>query len=114
MSGGIAFVFDETDEFPARCNRDMVSLQTLTDPVDINMVRGMIQRHIDATQSDFARKILNHWEDSLPRFVCVVPNDYARMLQLVKEAEAEGLSGDEAVMATFALNSKDVARVSGN
>ena len=43
-----------------------------------------------------------------------MPNDYARMLQLIKEAEAEGLSGDEAVMATFALNSKDVARVSGN
>jgi glutamate synthase (NADPH/NADH) large chain len=114
MSGGIAYVFDENDEFPARCNQDMVSLQKLADPVEIDVVKGMIKRHVDATQSEFARKLLNHWEDSLPRFVCVVPNDYARMLQSVKEAEAEGLGGDEAVMATFTLNSMDAARVSGN
>jgi glutamate synthase (ferredoxin) len=82
--------------------------------VEIDVVKGMIKRHVDATQSEFARKLLNHWEDSLPRFVCVVPNDYARMLQSVKEAEVEGLSGGEAVMATFTLNSMDAARVSGN
>jgi len=36
------------------------------------------------------------------------------MMQMFKEIEASGLSGDDAVMAAFELNIKDVARVSGN
>ena len=80
-------MFDEKDEFPAKCNKEMVSLQKLTDPAGIDMVKGMIQRHVDATQSAFAQRILDHWDDSLPRFVCVMPNDYERMMQLVKEVE---------------------------
>jgi glutamate synthase (ferredoxin) len=114
MSGGIAYVFDEDDEFPARCNREMVSLQKLTDSTEIDLVKDLLQRHVEATQSEFARHILENWAESLPKFICVVPNDYARMMQTFKEVEAAGLSGDEAVMEAFTLNSKDVARVSGN
>ncbi|MBK9925286.1 MAG: glutamate synthase large subunit [Anaerolineales bacterium] len=114
MSGGIAYVFDEEDELPSRCNKEMVSLQKLTDASEIEYVKGMLQRHVAATQSDFAKHILSNWEESLPKFVCVLPNDYARMMQMVKEVEASGLSGEEALMAAFELNTKDVARVGGN
>jgi len=114
MSGGIAYVFDEEDELPAKCNKEMVSLQKLNDASEIELVKCMLQKHVEATQSDFAGHILTHWEESLPKFVCVMPNDYARMMQMFKEIEASGLSGDDAVMAAFELNIKDVARVSGN
>ncbi len=114
MSGGVAYVFDEYDEFPSRCNLDMVSLKKLIDPSEIAAVKGMLQRHLEATQSEFARRILDDWNASLPKFVCVVPHDYARMAQLFKDVAATGLSGEEAIMAAFELNIKDVARVSGN
>ena len=83
-------------------------------PLRSNVVKCMLQKHVEATQSDFAKHILNNWEESLPKFVCVLPNDYARMMQMMKEVESSGLSGDEAMMAAFDLNMKDVARVTGN
>lgn len=114
MSGGIAYVFDERGEFPDRCNKEMVSLQPLEDPEEAEFVRGLLERHLEATGSDYARRILLDWERSQARFVCVVPKDYARMMNLFKEMESAGLSGEEAVMAAFQANSRDLARVSGN
>jgi glutamate synthase (NADPH/NADH) large chain len=114
MSGGVAYVFDEKDELPANCNKEMVSLQALTDPADIEQVKTMLQRHVDATQSSFARRILANWEESLTKFVRVMPNDYERMMQIFKQVESSGLSGEEAIMAAFELNRNDVSRVSGN
>jgi glutamate synthase (ferredoxin) len=114
MSGGIAYIFDEKDELPANCNKEMVSLQKLTDPVDAAKVRTMLKRHVEATQSAFAQRILADWDESLTKFVCVMPNDYQRMMRIFKEIESSGLSGEEAVMAAFELNRNDVSRISGN
>ncbi|HEX2998211.1 MAG TPA: hypothetical protein VHP14_25525 [Anaerolineales bacterium] len=114
MSGGIAYVFDERGEMPAKCNTDMVALQVLTEPDEIEYVKTMLQRHLDATQSAYAERILASWEECLPKFVRVMPRDYERIMKLFKEVESSGLSGDEALMAAFELNKSDVSRVSGN
>jgi len=114
MSGGIAYVLDEKGEMAANCNTDMVDLQTLSDPDEINFVKMMLQRHLDATQSTFAQRVLTNWEECLSKFVCVVPKDYERMLKLLKEVESSGLSGEEVLMAAFELNKDDASRVSGN
>ncbi len=114
MSGGIAYVFDERGEMPENCNTDMVTLQAMTEPDDIDYVRRMLKCHLEATHSSFAERILANWEESLPKFVRVMPQDYERMLKRFKEVEATGLSGDEALMAAFVSNKSDVHRVSGN
>ena len=43
-----------------------------------------------------------------------MPKDYKRVLEAFAEVKAQGLSGDEAVMAAFESNKSDVARVGGN
>jgi glutamate synthase (ferredoxin) len=43
-----------------------------------------------------------------------LPTDYGRVLQARAEAEAQGLSGEVAVMAAFEANRRDLARVGGN
>jgi glutamate synthase (ferredoxin) len=43
-----------------------------------------------------------------------MPKDYKRVLQAFAEVAAQGLSGDEAVMAAFEQNKRDVSRVGGN
>ena len=48
------------------------------------------------------------------QFVKVLPKDYSRVLRALAEAEAAGLSGDDAVMAAFEANRRDLARVGGN
>jgi glutamate synthase (ferredoxin) len=63
--------------------------------------------------SQKANKVLASWKESLPKFVKVMPRDYKRVLQAIAKAEADGLSGDEALAAAFEANAKDAARVGG-
>jgi len=114
MSGGIAYVLDETGDFHRRCNREMVLLERLEDSQEIKEVEQMIGRHAEYTKSERAGFILGRWEEMVPRFVKVLPKDYKRMLDAVKRVEEAGLSGEEAIMAAFEANKLDLARVSGN
>jgi glutamate synthase (ferredoxin) len=114
MSGGIAYVLDETGDFPTRCNKQMVGLDKLEDAEETELVRQMVARHADYTRSQRAFKILALWEEMVPKFVKVLPKDYKRMIDAIKRAHDAGLSGDEAVMAAFEENAKDVARIGGS
>ncbi len=114
MSGGIAYILDENCDFDRNCNQQMVFLEKLEDAKEIAEVRAMIQRHADYTKSDRAAKILKNWEEFLPKFVRVIPKDYKRILQTLQKVEAAGLSGDEAQMAAFEANAKDISRVGGS
>ncbi|HEV8643649.1 MAG TPA: glutamate synthase large subunit [Methylomirabilota bacterium] len=90
MSGGIAYVLDLDGEFKRRCNLGMVELAPLDQAEDIDLVRELIRRHIDATRSTYAAKILAEWIDMRPRFVKVMPKDYKRVLLAEARARAEG------------------------
>ena len=114
MSGGIAYVLDERGDFSVNCNQEMVELQSLDDPAEIEAVKVMVRRHADLTESVLARRVLADWSGLVNKFVKVMPKDYQRMLQAIREVEASGLSGDEAVMAAFDMNKNDLARVTGN
>ncbi|HOB33799.1 MAG TPA: glutamate synthase-related protein, partial [Verrucomicrobiota bacterium] len=113
MSGGIAYVLDEDGDFHIRCNKELVSLKKLEEPDEVEMIWKMIQRHQTYTRSERAAKILASWDAFVPKFVKVLPNDYARVLEQLKKVEEQGLSGDEAIMAAFEANVRDVARVGG-
>jgi glutamate synthase (ferredoxin) len=114
MSGGVAYVLDEHDDFNRRCNQDMIYLERLEDGNEINELEAMIKRHTEYTKSQLAWKILRRWKEMVPKFIKVMPKDYKRMLNAVKRVGEAGLSGDEAVMAAFEENKRDLARVSGN
>ena len=73
----------------------------------------LIQRHAEYTRSQRAFKILALWEEFAPKFVKVMPKDYKRMLESIRRVTAAGLSGEEALMAAFNDNAKDVSRVGG-
>ena len=114
MSGGIAYVLDEAGDFATRCNTEMVDLETLTDPEEIADLHEMITKHNGYTGSQKAKQVLADWEAFLPKFVKVIPRDYKRVIQALKQALEDGLSGDDALSAAFEANIKDVARVAGN
>jgi glutamate synthase (ferredoxin) len=113
MSGGIAYVLDERGDFHSRCNPEMVKLFSLDDAAEIEEVRQMIKRHADYTRSDRAWKVLALWEEMVPRFVKVYPNDYRRVIETQKRFKAQGLAEEEAIMAAFEENAHDVSRVGG-
>ena len=113
MSGGIAYVLDETGDFPRHCNLEMVKLYRLEDPEEVELVQDMIRRHAQYTKSERAWKVLALWDDMVGRFVKVYPNDYRRVLETQKRFKAQGLSEEEAIMAAFEENAHDLARAGG-
>jgi glutamate synthase (ferredoxin) len=113
MSGGIAYVLDEDDDFAERCNKEMVLLYRLRYPEEIDFLKDLVFRHAQLTSSARANKVLVDWDYFLPRFVRVVPNDYNRVLQAQRKMRETGLTPEEAEMAAFELNVADVARVGG-
>jgi glutamate synthase (ferredoxin) len=80
MSGGIAYVLDEKGDFAERrCNRAGVDLEPV--PVeDVEQLRGFIERHVEATGSPRGKWILENWEQMLPKFIKVFPQEYKRVL----------------------------------
>jgi glutamate synthase (NADPH) large chain len=114
MSGGIAYVLDESGDFAKRVNGQMVGVEKIEDAKEIATVRAMIQKHFDYTKSERAKLVLNSWDKFVPKFVKVMPKDYKRMLACLERARAQGLTGDEAVMAAFEENARDLSRVGGN
>jgi glutamate synthase (ferredoxin) len=113
MSGGIAYVLDEAGDFNRRVNLQLVGLEKLADTDEIEEVWKMIQRHQTCTKSERAAKVLANWDGMVPKFVKVIPHDYKRVQQALKRVKEQGLSGEEAVMAAFEENVRDVARVGG-
>ncbi len=116
MSGGIAYVYDIDGMFAKRLNHEMVNLYQLSDcgENDIARVMAEIRQHVALTGSARGQWLLDHWLEALPKFYKVFPRDYERMLECFRKVEAQGLSGDEAAMAAFEENLKDLSRVGGN
>ena len=113
MSGGVAYILDEQGDFATRCNTQMADIEPL-DEEDRETVYDMIQKHAGYTNSQKATKILTNWQEFAPKFVKVMPRDYKRVLQAIKNAIAEGLSGDDALNAAFEANARDAARIGGS
>jgi glutamate synthase domain-containing protein 2/glutamate synthase domain-containing protein 1/glutamate synthase domain-containing protein 3 len=82
MSGGIAFVLDDSGQFMQyRCNKASVDLEQVFDPQDQQLLKDWIYRHFEATQSPRARWILENWETMLPKFIKVYPHEYRRAMK---------------------------------
>ena len=62
----------------------------LDQAADIQLVRDLIQRHVELTGSTYAARFLADWIDVQPRFVKIMPTDYKRVLAAEAQARAEG------------------------
>jgi glutamate synthase domain-containing protein 2/glutamate synthase domain-containing protein 1/glutamate synthase domain-containing protein 3 len=87
MSGGIAYVLDETSNFDTLCNLDMVELETVWQADDKRVLMELIQKHFDSTGSARAHQILSNWQDMVGKFVKVIPIDYRKALDKMRAAE---------------------------
>ncbi len=93
MSGGIAYVLDEHQLFDTLCNLDMVDLEFLWQEEDRTILHDLITRHEQWTGSEQARRILGNWREMAGKFVKIMPIDYRRALQRLREREE--VQGDE-------------------
>ena len=114
MSGGVAYVYDPDGILAVSGNTEMVSYGPLETAAEFAELQGMIEKHVLHTGSTRGRQLLDNWDNSRQAFVRVMPHDYQRMLDTIRRLEAEGLSGEAALMAAFKANNQDLTRASGN
>jgi glutamate synthase (ferredoxin) len=114
MSGGVAYVLDEAGDFASRCNLELVGLSRMDDPEELALVRAMIEKHVRWTESAYAVRLLERWPDTVRKLVRVLPNDYRRMIEAMARMRAKGLAQEEAELAAFEENARDLARAGGN
>jgi glutamate synthase domain-containing protein 2/glutamate synthase domain-containing protein 1/glutamate synthase domain-containing protein 3 len=73
MSAGVAYVLDLAGVFPRRCNTELVELQRIHDPDEIDALRTIIQWHGKKTRSWRAAQILAEWSRMQRVFWRVLP-----------------------------------------
>ncbi|EIM11627.1 hypothetical protein, partial [Bacillus atrophaeus] len=73
-------------------------------------VKAMIEKPAAYTDSPKAENLLNQWEESVKKFVKVIPKNYKQMLLSIEEQKAAGLSEEEAIMYAFEANTKPAAK----
>jgi glutamate synthase (NADPH/NADH) large chain len=93
MSGGIAYVYDVDGFFGSRVNYEMVEIEHLDDE-DKAFLQATVAKHLEYTGSAVATRLLDDWDGALLKFRKVMPQDYARVMRVMKEASVAGL--DEA------------------
>ena len=93
MSGGVAYILDEAGDFPTkRLNSEMVKVYPLIECNDqeIQDVKDSIGKHLELTSSARAKDILDNWDDFLNKFLKILPEDYERVLNALKEQKTVG------------------------
>ena len=82
MTGGLAYVLDESGDFDLRCNLGHIDLENITlGTPSADELRALLEAHLAATGSPKARRILQDLAGWLPRFVKVFPVEYRRALE---------------------------------
>lgn len=101
MSGGVVYVLDRDHDFYRRVNKDLVSVEPLEDPEDIQELREMLTQHLEATGSPRAREILERFEAYVGDFKKLIPWDYAAMTRAIAAGQAQGMEREAAELAAF-------------
>ena len=101
MSGGIAYVLDMDHSLYRRMNKEMVSLEELTEKYDITELREILEDYAYETGSVLADTILEKYDEYIPYFKKIVPKDYQRMLTAISRFEEQGIPYDKAVLEAF-------------
>jgi glutamate synthase domain-containing protein 3 len=83
MSGGYAYILDESLNFSKLCNPEMVKLESL-EAEDSEYLHEVLLEHVERTDSRKARDLLSNWSRSVARFIKVVPVEYRRVLESMR------------------------------
>ncbi len=106
MSGGIAYVLDEDSNLYKKINKQLVSMEAVTNKYDVMELKAIITEHVSYTNSKKGKKILDNFGEYLPKFKRIIPHDYKRMMNAIVQMEEKGLSSEQAQIEAFYLNTK--------
>ena len=88
MTGGMAYIYDEDGQFEKAVNPDSVVWQRFGAAHYEAQCKDLIQRHFEATGSEFSAKLLSEWDLERGKFWQVVPKEMLTRLAVPLEDAA--------------------------
>lgn len=73
MTGGVAFLLDAEDALGGRLNPEIVSVHPLETPEQEQLIKPLLEAHLEVTGSRRAAEILANWPQWRSRFKVLVP-----------------------------------------
>ncbi len=101
MSGGVAYVLDDDTTLYKRVNKQLVSLEPVTNKYDVLELKQMITEHVAYTNSKKGKEVLDNFGEYLPKFKKIMPHDYKKILNMIVQMEEKGLSSEQAQIEAF-------------
>ncbi|MCC5605667.1 glutamate synthase large subunit [Nostoc sp. CHAB 5834] len=89
MTGGLAYFLDENDSFRELVNPEIVKIQRVITEAGAKQLQELIKTHAERTGSPKANKILQNWEEFLPKFWQLVPPSEANSPEADPEKTTE-------------------------
>jgi glutamate synthase (ferredoxin) len=91
MTGGTAFVLDLLGDFERRYNPELVEIKRIEDPEDSQFLKLLVKRHLEATSSARAQKVLINWPEYQPLFWKVMPKQSIGAVSKAAEPKTEAV-----------------------
>ncbi|MBP8968195.1 MAG: CTP synthase [Lachnospiraceae bacterium] len=88
MSGGIAYVLDKDHSLYRRINKDMIELEEVSEKVDREELKTILEDYVKCTGSKLGKEILDNFDEELLCFKKVIARDYQRMIRTIAKYEA--------------------------
>ncbi len=86
MTGGIAYVYDQSNDFDLRCNVETVDLENVLPDSESELeLLALLKEHLAATGSQLTEDILANWVNERDKFVKVFPVEYRQALERLKK-----------------------------
>ena len=95
MSGGVAYLIDLDRSLMNAQSEPTLSFTGLSD-ADEARVKELLERHVELTGSKLAASLLNDLPAAFTRFTRIEPIQYAKVMQILAEADAAGTPREDA------------------
>ena len=66
------YVLDMDSDLYTKVNKQMVNIEKVTSKFDVSELKGMIEEHVAATNSETGKEILDHFKEYLPKFKKII------------------------------------------
>jgi glutamate synthase (NADPH/NADH) large chain len=108
MSGGVAYVYDVNGDFADKCNLEMVDLYPIGATTGDEVLRELIENHVEYTDSVIARQLLADWPQAVTKFVKVYPTDLHAMNDIAADLSAAGVANAQLEQLSFEVATTDL------
>ncbi len=80
MTGGMAFIYDISEEFEKKVNSESVVWQDVETDYWKNYLKKLVLEHFNETNSELSKKIIDNFEEEVKNFIQVCPKEMINKL----------------------------------